>query len=177
MTWAEFTPRQILYTSIALPAFWALSIEIGDAFSPYGFSVPDLAANFAGIGYGVLQHKVPFFKNIAFKFSYYPRKPVYRLRSNYDDHIYWLSFNMHKLLPGVAGRKWPELINLAAGYSIEGYHTPNMRREFVFGIDINLAAIKTKSKGVSTFKNVLNLMEKNQCIRQTIPKHKLNQIL
>jgi hypothetical protein len=67
MTWAEFTPRQILQTSIALPAFWALSIEIGDAFSPYGFSVPDLAANFAGIGYGVLQHKVPFFKNIAFK--------------------------------------------------------------------------------------------------------------
>lgn len=158
MTWAEFTPRQTLYTSIALPAFWALSIEIGDAFSPYGFSVPDLAANFAGIGYGVLQHKVPFFKNIAFKFSYYPRRPIARLSSNYDDHIYWLSFNMHKLLPGVVGRKWPEVINLAAGYSIEGYHTPNMRREFLFGIDINLDAIKTKSKGVTAFKNVLNLI-------------------
>jgi hypothetical protein len=65
---------------------------------------------------------------------------------------------MHKLLPGVVGRKWPEVINLAAGYSIEGYHTPNMRREFVFGIDINLDAIKTKSKGVTAFKNVLNLI-------------------
>ncbi len=158
MTWAEFTPKQTLYTSIALPAFWALSIEIGDAFSPYGFSVPDLAANFAGIGYGVLQHQLPFFKNIAFKLSYYPRIPVYRLSSNYDDHIYWLSFNMHNLLPGIVGHKWPEVINLAAGYSIEDYNKGPIKREFVFGIDINLAAIKTKSKGLAAIKNVVNLI-------------------
>ena len=158
MTWAEFTPKQTLYTSIALPAFWALSIEIGDAFSPYGFSVPDLAANFAGIGYGVLQHQLPFFKNIAFKLSYYPRIPVYRLSSNYDDHIYWLSFNMHNLLPGIVGHKWPEVINLAAGYSIEDYNKGPIKREFVFGIDINLAAIKTKSKGLTAIKNVVNLI-------------------
>jgi len=158
MTWAEFTPKQTLYTSIALPAFWALSIEIGDAFSPYGFSVPDLVANFAGIGYGVLQHQLPFFKNIAFKLSYYPRIPVYRLSSNYDDHIYWLSFNMHNLLPGIVGHKWPEVINLAAGYSIEDYNKGPIKREFVFGIDINLAAIKTKSKGLTAIKNVVNLI-------------------
>ncbi len=177
MTWADFTPKQRMYTSIALPAFWALSIEIGDAFSAYGFSVPDLTANFIGIGYGVLQHQVPFFKNINFKLSYYPRIPETRLSSNYDDHIYWLSFNMHNLLPGALGKKWPELINLAAGYSIEGYHSPRMSRELMLGIDINLSAIKTKSKGLTAIKNVVNLIHLPspgvQVTKEYTPQYKL----
>ena len=57
MRWAGFTPKQRLLTATILPAFWALSIEIGDGLSPYGFSIPDLTTNLAGVGYGLLQER------------------------------------------------------------------------------------------------------------------------
>jgi hypothetical protein len=52
----------------------------------------------------------------------------------------------------------------------------------LFNFNINLTVMKKcnnciRNLSFSINKNVLNLMEKNQCIRQTIPKHKLNQIL
>jgi hypothetical protein len=159
MKWAKFSDKTRLYTSVILPAAWAISIEIGDAMAPYGFSVPDLAANFSGIGYGLLQDRVPFFQNIDFKFSYYPRQGNFNVSSNYDDHIYWLSFNMHNLLPKPIGRKWPELINLAIGYSIKGYNIqPQYQRELMFGIDLNLRALKTKNSTLKTIRNIANLV-------------------
>ena len=160
MKWAKFSDKTRLYTSVILPAAWAISIEIGDAMAPYGFSVPDLAANFAGIGYGLLQDRVPFFQNIDFKFSYYPRQGNFNVSSNYDDHIYWLSFNMHNLLPKPIGRKWPELINFAMGYSIKGYFPllPQYQRELMFGIDLNLRALKTKNSTLKTIRNIANLI-------------------
>jgi hypothetical protein len=52
----------------------------------------------------------------------------------------------------------------------------------LFNFNINLTVMKKcndciRNLSFSINQNVLNLMEKNQCIRQTIPKHKLNQIL
>lgn len=159
MLWAEFTPRQRLLTSTVLPAFWAISIEIGDAFSPYGFSWGDLTANFSGITYAYLQQRYPSLKNVMFKLSYYPTTGNFNFSSNYDAHIYWLSFNMHNLLPGVVGRKWPEMINLAAGYSINGYNSGGLlHRELMVGIDINLAAIQVRSSGAKAIRNLVNLI-------------------
>lgn len=160
MKWAEFEPKTRLYTSIALPAIWAISIEVGDAMAPYGFSVTDLAANFSGIAYATLQEQYPSLKNVMFKFSYYPIRGDFHLSRNYDYHIYWLSFNMHNLLPQAMGKYWPELINLAAGYGIEGWNTPlpKFRRELMVGIDINLNALKTKDKSLTAIRNILNLV-------------------
>lgn len=161
MKWADFSDKTRFYTSIALPAFWALSIEIGDAMSPYGFSVTDLAANFSGIAYATLQEKYPSLKNVMYKFSYYPNKGDFRLSHNYDYHIYWLSFNVHNMLPKSVNKYWPELINIAAGYGIEGwnnYNIPTFRREFMVGIDLNLNAIKTKNKTATAIRNMLNVI-------------------
>jgi hypothetical protein len=38
MKWAEFTPKARRITSVVLPMAWAISIEIGDGFSSYGYS-------------------------------------------------------------------------------------------------------------------------------------------
>lgn len=159
MKWANFSDKTRLYTSVILPAVWAISIEIGDAMAPYGFSAPDLIANFSGIGYGLLQDRVPFFQNISYKFSYYPRQGKFDVSSHYDDHIYWLSFDMHNLLPEPIGRKWPQLINLAVGYSIKGYNIqPQYQRELMIGIDLNLRAIKTKNSTLTALRNIVNLI-------------------
>lgn len=158
MKWADFSEKTRLYTGIALPAFWALSIEIGDAMSPYGFSLTDLAANFSGIAYGTLQEKYPSLKNVMFKYSYYPAERNFRLSERYDYHIYWLTFNMHNILPSGIGKYWPELINLAAGYGIEGWNSaPPLRREFMVGIDLNLQALKTKNKTLTAIRNSLDI--------------------
>lgn len=164
MRWAEFTPRQRLLTATIVPAFWALSIEVGDALSPYGFSTEDLLANFAGAGYGLLQEKVPYFQNFTFKFSFWPTSVYLKgwpkhwaPTSDYNAHSYWLSVNMHRVLPRSIGRYWPELINLAAGYSITDRETAP-KRELMLGIDINLRALKTKSAGATAIRNITNLV-------------------
>lgn len=165
MRWAGFTPKQRLLTAAIVPTFWALSIEIGDALSPYGFSWPDLASNLAGVGYGVLQDKVPYLQNFTVKWGFWPTKVYtdafpkqWAPTSDYNAHSYWLSMNVHNILPKSINKYWPELINLAVGYSIEDHYQPTMRRELLFGIDINLRAIKTKSPGWIALKNVANLI-------------------
>ncbi|MES2689793.1 MAG: DUF2279 domain-containing protein [Bacteroidota bacterium] len=165
MRWAEFTPKQRLLTAVLVPTFWAISIEVGDAISPYGFSLPDLAANLSGVGYGFLQEKIPYFQNFNIKFGFWPTQ-VYRDQFpkkwaptiDYNAHSYWLSVNVHKVLPKAWGKYWPELINLAVGYSIEDHYKPTMRRELLLGIDLNLRALKTRSPGWTALRNVANLV-------------------
>lgn len=166
MRWAEFTPRQRLLTATLVPALWAISIEVGDGLSPYGFSTEDLIANLSGVGYGFLQEKVPYFHNFTPKFSFWPT-PVYKKAfpekwsptTDYNSHTYWLSVNVHNVLPKAIGRYWPELINLAVGYSVNDLEFGKKPyRELMLGIDINLRAIRTKSPGLSALKNTLNLI-------------------
>lgn len=167
MRWGEFTPRTRLLTATILPFTWALSIEIGDGFSKdYGFSNTDLLANCFGLGYGFMQEKVPYLRNFKFKMSYYPTSYYiqnhYRgwsLTSDYRGHIYWLSFDVHNLLPKSAKRYWPPFLNIAAGYGIDKntpQHDTPRNRQFAIGFDWNLSPIRTKNKGVHATKELLN---------------------
>jgi hypothetical protein len=166
MRWGEFSDKARIWTSMALPAAWAVSIEIGDGFSSYGFSFYDLTANFMGIGYGILQERLPYMRNFNFKFSYYP-SPYYLnndfkgwgLSNDYDGHIYWLSFNVHGLLGEKAKRFWPACLNLACGYGVNGFESYNadkIQREFFIGLDYNLGAIQTKNTAVNAVRNILD---------------------
>lgn len=167
MIWGEYKDKSRLILSTTLPAVWALSIEIGDGFSPFGFSFRDLAANFTGIGFGLLQQKVPYFKNITFKFSYWPvgnaqtrQIKGVSLAEDYDGHSYWLSFNLHKMLPKKLGQAWPEWLNIAAGYSIDQFRNTEgkpFQRELLIGFDLNLNAFTCKTVGGNGIKNIANL--------------------
>ncbi|MFA6457592.1 MAG: DUF2279 domain-containing protein, partial [Bacteroidota bacterium] len=55
LRWATFDESSALCYAVLIPAFNALSIEIGDGFSTYAFSNADFFANSLGIGFGVLQ--------------------------------------------------------------------------------------------------------------------------
>jgi hypothetical protein len=167
MKWGEFKPRTRLLTATILPFAWALSIEVGDGYSKdFGFSPTDLLANCAGLGYGFMQEKVPYMRNFKFKMSYYPTSfytenhyKGWSLTSDYRGHIYWLSFDVHNMLPKSARRYWPPFLNIAAGYGIDK-ETPRTEqptnRQFVIGFDWNLSPIPTKSKGMYAAKELLN---------------------
>jgi hypothetical protein len=160
MSWADFSPNQVKLGSIAVPAFWALSVEIGDAHSIHGFSWRDLLSNFTGIGLAQLQQHYPKLNAINFKFSYFPTSfylnrgfSNWSFSNDYDGHIYWLSADVAKLNLGKFSAAWPEFLSLAVGYSTQNNRTV---RQWNIGLEFNLNAWKPQSKGKQAIRNTLN---------------------
>jgi hypothetical protein len=166
LTYADFSPKTRRITSVALPLAWAVSIEIGDGFSSYGYSWADLAANSLGVGFGLLQERYPAMRKVKMKMSYYPTARYtdngfkdWSLTSDYMGHCYWLSFDVHNLLPQQARRYWPEFLNMAVGYGIDRntpVEVPPHLRDFCIGFDWNLSCIKTKRKSTHVVKELLD---------------------
>ena len=170
MQWANFDESTVLLAAIGIPLAHAISVEIGDGFSSYAFSPDDLIANSLGIGYGYLQYKVPFFQNFNIKWSYFPSPGTnifasdYRLTDDYDGHIYWLSFNMHNLLPEPIDAYWPKFLNLAIGYGVKNYSpfssnydsSQPVKRHFAISLDYNLTEIPLEGGFIDLLKGVLN---------------------
>lgn len=166
LAWADFSPKTRRITSVALPLAWAISIEIGDGFSSYGYSWEDLASNTMGIGLGLLQERYPYMRNFKVKMSYYPTAHYrnngfkdWALTADYRGHCYWLSFDVHNLLPHKAQRYWPPFLNMAVGYGIdpkESYEVVPSMRDFCIGFDWNLSSIKTKNKSRYVAKELLD---------------------
>jgi hypothetical protein len=141
LLWGGHSEEFAFWTSTALTSFFALIVEVGDAFTPYGFDYQDLTFNIGGLGYGILQDNVDFFKNFDFKWSYFPKHKFSfppKLSEDYDGHIYWLSIDIHNLLKSSVGRIWPEFLRPAIGFSVEDNGN---RREFILGFDFNLYAL------------------------------------
>jgi hypothetical protein len=157
MLWGGFQPSTAFWWAAGTTAFFAVSIEIGDGFSPYGFSFEDLAANSLGLGYAMLQTKYDLLKNINLKWSYFPsdgfRWPPH-FTDHYDAHTYWLTFNLHNLLPGKIGESWPEFLQLAVGYGVDDHVS---KREMVIGLDLNLGGLSFESRDLHLATRVLDM--------------------
>lgn len=139
----------------------AAIVEIKDGFSPYwGFSKYDMCANISGSLYPVLQNKVPFFRNINFKWSYdfihpsyYKSLPRFKDKSFIDDyerHTYWTTFN----IAGIFFREnrvnyFPRYIDFAIGMSARGLDGKGAgTREWFVGVDVNLRKIGNNRKNL-----------------------------
>jgi Predicted periplasmic lipoprotein (DUF2279) len=142
MLWGGYEPsKSDLWATIA-SAFFALAIEVGDGITPrYGFDYQDIVFNFGGIGYGLLQSRIPFLKYFNFKWSYVPNEgykfPV-RFTDNYDAHTYWLTCDIDKLLPSSIEPYWPDFLQIAVGMGVDERVT---KREFVIGLDLNIESL------------------------------------
>ena len=173
LRWANFTEETSLWLAIAFPAFNALSVEIGDGYSTFAFSALDLTTNMLGIGYSVLQKEVPFFENFNFKWSYYPSGTIpfdgkFRITDDYDGHIYWLSFNIHGLLPERLREYYPRWLTFAVGYggknisarpALIGTPIPFNgipARKWAFSIDYNLLELPLEGGLWNPLKSLLN---------------------
>lgn len=161
LIWGGYSPSTAEWWGAGISIFYALSIEIGDGFSTYAFSLTDFTANALGVSYGFLQHQIPFLNNFRFKWSYYPSGHIpldryFRLTDDYDGHIYWLSIDVHNILPKSWKAYWPALLNIAIGYGGENIYgrppwasgptihsTGSLTRKFVIGLDYNLSYLTT----------------------------------
>ncbi len=173
MLWAEFDERDASLIAFLMPFSHALSIEIGDGFSTFAFSGPDLAANVLGIGYGLLQRNVPYFQHFKFKWSYYPSGIIpfdgkFRITDDYDGHIYWLSLDVHNIIPSSIREYWPRFLNLAVGYGgknisgrpqligdpISSPGAPN--RKWAVSLDYNLSSLEINNDVLNVVKNIVD---------------------
>jgi Predicted periplasmic lipoprotein (DUF2279) len=134
-------------------------VEVGDGFSKYGFDYQDLTFNTLGLGYGYLQDAFPVLQNINFKWSYIPTHNFHfppNLTSTYEAHIYWLTANVHNLLPESVENMWPEFLQVGAGFSISDDYK---RREFVIGFDFDLTKLfKSDNKDWNLLINAANML-------------------
>jgi hypothetical protein len=142
MLWGGYEQFTADLWAAGAAAFFAVAIEFGDGVTPdYGFDYQDIVFNFAGIGYGWLQTKVPFLKPFRFKWSYIPddgyKLPV-RFTDDYDAHTYWLTCDVDKLLPESVEPYWPDFLQVALGFGVDDRVT---KREFAVGFDLNLEGL------------------------------------
>jgi hypothetical protein len=158
MMWGGYDSTTASWWAAGTSAFFALSIEIGDGLSPYGFSMYDLAFNFWGLGYGIAQANIPILRNFNLKWSYVPadgyRWPPH-FTDHYDAHTYWLTVNVHNLLPQSVRGYWPECIQLAVGYGVDDHQS---RREAVIGLDFNLGAFHAVNRDLKLLQDTGNLI-------------------
>jgi hypothetical protein len=139
LLWGGHHPSTATWWSVGLTAFFAVSIEVGDGVSEYAFDYQDLVFNAAGLGCGLLQTEIPALRNFTLKWSFVPesgyRFPP-RFTQDYDGHIYWLAVNVNALLPDELEPYWPDLLQVAGGYSVaEG----GARSEYAVGFDLRLS--------------------------------------
>jgi len=158
MLWGGYDESTALWLGAGAAAFFALCVEIGDGFSPFGFSHEDFLSNLAGLGFGILQTQVPFMRNFNLKWSYIPESGdahAQHFTRFYDAHTYWLTANMHELLPTSWNKYWPEFLQLAVGYSVSDHQT---KREGVIGFDFNLEVFPAPNDDVLLLQKTVNMI-------------------
>ncbi|MBI5463521.1 MAG: DUF2279 domain-containing protein [Ignavibacteriales bacterium] len=168
MKWANIDEDAALWTAIALPAAHAIGIEVGDGFSKWAFNMSDLYFNTAGLAYGVLQTKYPYLNNFNVKWSYFPspsggkNDPDWGPASDYSGHIYWVSMDMHNILPEPVSRYWPKELNLAVGLGAKNVSfgdTGIKQHKYAIGLDWNTTAILPDGDTWQIFKNLINKLK------------------
>jgi hypothetical protein len=165
MKWADFDENTAVWSAIAVPATHAIAIELGDGFSKWAFNFPDLVFNSSGLVYGLLQVKYPYLNNFNYKWSYFPsasggtKDPDWGPASDYSGHIYWISMDVHNILPEPAKGYWPKYLNLAVGLGARNvsYAEYGLKKhKFAVGLDWNTNAILPDGDTWQIFKNLIN---------------------
>ncbi len=134
-------------------------VEVEDGYATrWGFSPSDEAADFIGAGYFVLQHYVPVLQNFTPKWQFIPARwqneqPIPHPTAVVDDYnssTFWLSVNVHNLLPETWRGYWPSWLNIAAGFGARdvGYDDPALgdrftipTRRYILALDYDMVKL------------------------------------
>lgn len=181
LKWSGVSKRDQLLYGATLGFTFLSAVEVLDGYSKaWGFSWGDILANGAGSSLYIGQELLWEEQRIALKYSF--RQTQYaKLRPNklgnnlleqvlkdYNGQTYWLSANLHTFFKQSNIPSW---LNLAIGYGGEGMLTGvkktddrvfvdnNRYRQYYLSFDINLNAIKTKSKLLGSVFQVFNMVK------------------
>ncbi len=117
-------------------AIWEYYVEIEDGFArDWGFSRGDAKADLVGATFYLLRNRIPFLRNLNYKWSYVPSEKYLQNRpdipgqtlnfiEDYGGQSYYLTADIHGMLPINLKSYWPSWLNLAlgvGGYDIDTY--------------------------------------------------------
>jgi hypothetical protein len=186
LRWAGVPENKAIWMGGSVGLVFLTSVEMFDGFSEdWGFSPGDVLANTIGagmaIGQEVLWKDQPILSKWSYSKSPYARYRPELLGSNaserwlkdYNGQTYWLSVNVNKLI--LKNQSVPKWLNIAVGYSIEGYTganrnptvnsagelIPEFRRygQFYISPDIDWSKINTNSAFLNTILDGLNFLK------------------
>lgn len=184
--WTGMNRKKAIWIGGTVGLGFMTTIEIFDGFSAeWGFSVSDLAANTLGTAIAISQQLMWNEQRISFKYSYKPsdyapyRPDLFgkslpeKIVKDYNGQTVWLSANIKSLL-AMRDSRFPEWLNIAAGYGIEGLTGANFNpltyngnpvppseryRQFYVAPDIDFTKIRTNKKGLKFLFSVLGFIK------------------
>jgi len=185
LSWSGVPRRKALWYGASYGILTTAIVEIKDGLAPYwGFSIGDMAANTAGALFPVAQEYFPIMRNFQVKWSYDFMNPSHykTLENNqakffmddYERHNYWLSINVHGLLPYRLKPYWPRFICIATGISAENLNGKGGGNHEIFlALDYDLTKIKTKSRTLTRALHYLNHLHFPAPSIRIVPRIKL----
>lgn len=133
LQWAGVNKSTSLWCGAGFGILMSGIVEVKDGFSPWwGFSLTDMTANTLGSIYPLLQHKVPFFDNIHFKWCWdfnhkSQHSEIYALThpdkkldfmDDYERHTYWMSVDVCNMFFKNYKGYLPRFLDLGIGFSM-----------------------------------------------------------
>ncbi len=135
----------------AMGLLYQTYVETEDGYGTrWGFSVTDMAANTIGSAYYIAQYHYPYLYNFSPKWQYIPaewigQKPIPHPTAVVDDYnssTFWVSVNVHNMLPEHLQQYWVPWLEIAVGYGASNIGYPGEEyRRVVIGLDYNLAEL------------------------------------
>lgn len=155
-------------------------IEVFDGFSEgWGASPGDIVANALGSGAFIAQEKLWGEQKIRFKYSFSSsgfahERPdllgenfLQQTLKDYNGQTYWMSMAVNEFIPN--NDPLPRWLDVSVGYGGDGmlggkrnpeeYSQISRYRQYYFSMDVNTAAIDTKSKFWNTFLHALSFIK------------------
>ncbi len=141
--WGYGREKAALYGAYSSFGFTTL-MELGDSFSPYGFSYEDFLVNTAGTLWGYYSYRYPRLQemiDLRLEYRFHKRSFSGDFFTDYErmKHLVALKASGFELL----NRGWISYLELHLGYFTQGFNDPVKSRErFTYiGIGINLAKL------------------------------------
>lgn len=108
-------------------------VEVLDGFAKdWGFCPSDFYADIAGAVFYLGYSFSPFLQNFTPKFMYFPprwfnaysRKPSTMFIDDYSSHTFWISVNIHNLLPAEMKKYYPNWLEISIGFAVRNLCDP-----------------------------------------------------
>lgn len=160
--WAGLQQRTAFLYGGGLALAFQTYVEIEDAFhDDLGFSTGDQIANTLGAAMPLLQHEVPFFSKLKFKWSAIPSLRFQRGRyrtifDDYESQYYWISANVKEMC-GISSPFVPDFLNIAVGIGVKNLDFQgNGDRELYLALDVDMEKLPGEGAFLQTLKHALN---------------------
>jgi hypothetical protein len=176
--WSGFSPGNARLGGVGASLLHQIVfVEYQDGFSHWGFSTSDAISDVLGAFYPLLQDQVPVMEHINWKWSYHPSLHSWgdyldmktllddlydnAFHMDYNGMTFWLTGDIHPILPQSLKSYWPDFLNIAAGYSTEGMDIMKSgtgSSEIFLALDYDLKDLPGDGKIWNGIKSVLNIL-------------------